>query len=338
VVEYMFSLENLISYFGDPAFGDRLERICFNALPGTFDVKMWAHQYDQQANGVLCNTGKHGWTNNSDSANIYGLEPNYGCCTANFHQGWPKYVSHMWMATYDGGLAAVAYGPCRVQAKVRGGAEVTLEVETDYPFSEKVKIRVGAAKPAAFAIQLRIPAWTTEGATVSVDESVETVVAGTFHTIEREWNDGDEIELNLPMPIRIERRYRGSAAVYRGPLTFSLRIGEEWRRVRGEDICPDFEVWPTTPWNYGLLLDSDKPEKSLEVATKPIGDYIFGQEYAPIEIRAKGRRIPGWQIENNNAGPLPQSPVKSSEPIEELTLIPYGCAKLRITEFPLLED
>ena len=69
---------------------------------------MWAHQYDQQANQVLCTVAKRHWTHQRRDSNLYGLEPNFGCCTANMHQGWPKFVAHLWMATPDEGLAAVA--------------------------------------------------------------------------------------------------------------------------------------------------------------------------------------------------------------------------------------
>ena len=54
-------------------------------------------------------------------------------------------------------------------------------------------------------------------------------------------------------------------------------------------------------------------------------------------MKVMGRRVSGWKIEKNAAGPLPQSPVKSSDPLEELTLLPYGCTSLRVTEFPLLD-
>ncbi len=337
VVEYMFSLECLLAALGDSSFADRLERICYNALPGTFDAKMMAHQYDQQANGVLCNDALHGWTNNGKNSNCYGLEPNYGCCTANFHQGWPKYISSLWMATTDQGLAAIAYAPCVVEAPVRDDAKARIEVDTNYPFEDSLKITVSLDKPSTFPIVFRIPSWTENPEIKVCDESV-SAEAGTYARVEREWNDGDVIQLKFPMPIRIERRFNDSVTVHRGPLTYSLRIGEDWRRYSGEDPCPDYEIYPTTPWNYGLLLDLENPEKSLQVHSKPLGDVIFGNESAPIEIHAKGRRIPEWQIENNNAGPLPKSPVKSSEPIEDIVLIPYGCAKLRITEFPLLES
>jgi uncharacterized protein len=50
----------------------------------------------------------------------------------------------------------------------------------------------------------------------------------------------------------------------------------------------------------------------------------------------KGRRLPGWGLEKGAAAPPPSSPVTSQEPLVELTLIPYGCTDLRVTEFPRL--
>lgn len=116
VVEAMYSLEVLLASVGEPALGDRLERLAYNALPATLTPDFWGHQYDQQVNQVVCGVlDEYPWTSNGPASNVYGLEPNYGCCTANLHQGWPKYVAHLWMRSEDGGLAAMAHGPCRVQ-------------------------------------------------------------------------------------------------------------------------------------------------------------------------------------------------------------------------------
>jgi DUF1680 family protein len=120
VVEAMFSFEQLMAIAGDPAFGDRLEKIAFNALPGALSGDMWAHQYDQQPNQVACDIRQRGWTTNGPESNVFGLEPNFGCCTANLHQGWPKFAASLWMATPDDGLAAIAYAPNEVHGVVKG--------------------------------------------------------------------------------------------------------------------------------------------------------------------------------------------------------------------------
>src|SRR5467141_1093780 len=162
----MFSLEIDMSILGDPAFGDRLEKIAYNALPGTLTADMWAHQYDQQANQVSCTLANRRWSTNGPESNIFGLQPNFGCCTANMHQGWPKLASSLWMATPDDGLAAIVYGPSEVSISLRGETQVTIEEQTNYPFRDSVTLGIKVAKPSSFPLVLRIPAWAA-GATVA---------------------------------------------------------------------------------------------------------------------------------------------------------------------------
>ena len=111
---------------------------------------MWSHQYDQQVNQVQCTINpEHGWSNNGPEANLFGLEPHYGCCTSNMHQGWPKFTAHLWMKTPDEGLAAAAWAPCRVETRLRD-VPVSLAVDTDYPFRETVELTVAPAARCDF--------------------------------------------------------------------------------------------------------------------------------------------------------------------------------------------
>jgi hypothetical protein len=277
VVEAVFSLAQLLSLTGDPAFGDRLERIAFNALPATFSPDMWAHQYVQQVNQVQCTINPDCmWSTNGPESNLYGLEPNYGCCTANMHQGWPKFTAHLWMRAPGDGLALMAWAPRAARLTTRGVA-VRGPLQTDYPFRETLRLTVDAERPVRFPLWLRVPAWAS-GATLRITGATpRTLRPGAFHKLERQWNGPTEITLHFPMRPRTTRRYNQALAIERGPLVYSLKLEETWTRVNADKPhreLPhgDFEVRPASPWNYGLLVDENRPEASITFQERPIGD------------------------------------------------------------------
>lgn len=344
VVEGMFSVEHLIAVLGDPALGDRLEKMTFNALPGAFDTSMWSHQYDQQPNQVLCSLQPRRWSSNGPESNLFGLEPHFGCCTANFHQGWPKFTSSLWMATRDGGLVAAAYAPNEVKTRVSDDVPVTIVEDTDYPFRDTITLTITPDRPTRFPLLLRIPGWApAAGVTLTVNGRADAsakLQPGTFHRLDREWHPGDRVVLRVPMQVRATRWFNESVALERGPLVFALPIGEDWRPATGlkhPAIAPakDWEVHPTTPWAYALAADPASLA-AIEVRERPVGPVPFSTKDAPVTLLAHARPLPDWTIVDGSAGPPPKSPVTSPASLEPITLIPYAAAKLRITAFPAL--
>ena len=336
VVETMFSLEVALHILGDATLGDRLEKLAFNALPGTLTDDMWAHQYNQEPNQVECSLHREPWTTDGPESNLYGLEPNFGCCTANFHQGWPKFAASLWMASSDDGLVAAAYAPSEVHTSIRGTPVHVIE-ETNYPFRGEIQLRIDADAPLHFPLRLRIPAWAV-GSTIHVNGQAQPAPApGSFARVEREWRRGDRVVLSLPMQPRVSRWFHDSVAVERGPLVFSYGIGEDWLKLRDRGMTADWQVYPTTEWNYALQLSAANPAEGITQAESEVGQIPFSLKAPPVTLSVPARKVSMWRAEDGVAGPVPQSPVKADGPLETITLVPYAAAKLRITAFPEVE-
>jgi len=346
VVELMYSLEKMIAISGNTSMMDHLEKIAYNALPTQVTDDFYSRQYFQQANQVMLTRHRHNFYEEDHHGGTdlcYGLLTGYPCCTCNLHQGWPKLVSHLWYATNGGGLAALVYAPCNITARVSGDVEINIREETHYPFEDKIRFHISTLNEVSFPFHLRIPGWCESPRLRINGNEIAFNVSEGMVILDRVWRDGDRVELELPMKVKLNRWVENSVSVERGPLLYALKIREDWTWVENSDKYGDFsEVRPLDPWNYGLLeaaiLDPDQGFELIRKA-KVSGYYPWTLITAPVALLTKGKRIPDWKLSREMAGPLPHSlPLKhlQGEEPEVIMLIPYGCTTLRITEFPVV--
>lgn len=275
------------------------------------------------------------------------------------HQGWPKFAASLWMATNDNGLAVVAYSPSIVKAKVGKGTEVTITEVTEYPFKGDIMLKINSPGSVRFPLYLRVPGWS-DPVNFNFRGRTITGIAGETVRLEEKWEDGDQITFRLPMEIRFEKRYNNSVSVLRGPLYFSLRIDKEFNSIKlnydnfGYKGSVDWEIRPKSSWNYGLMIDNINPDRGFKVAENPLTTYPFADKgdmvwsadsakymvwdkEAPVVITTRGMTIPGWSLKDNSADIPPVSPVMADSTPEVIQLVPYGSARLRITEFPVID-
>jgi hypothetical protein len=345
IVEFMHSFEMLERITGSPRWSDRCEDLAFNSLPTALTPDEKGLHYLTCPNQVILDhTNKAPGINNRGTMFSYSPGAVYRCCQHNVAMGWPYFAEELWLATPDNGLCASIYSASEVTARVGHGQEVKITEDTQYPFSEAISFTMTLSRATAFPLYLRVPRWC-DTPIVQINDSPANFDAkpGTFIVIQRKWTSGDRVTLHLPMKItlRVWHRNRDSVSVDRGPLTFALQVGERWQKYGSDADWPDYEVFPTTPWKYGLIVDAQNPAASFKVEQKE-GDLAhqpFTPDNAPIRLTASGKQIPQWKTDTNRLlEPLQQSPVKSDQPTQTITLIPMGAARLRISAFPVIGE
>lgn len=363
IVDEMYSIEKIIEILGDHSFADRLEALAFNALPACISSDFWSHQYNQQTNQVVISAKDRPWTSTGSHSNLFGLMPNYPSCLVNMHQGWPKYVQHLWMQTKDNGLMAISYSPCKISTKLKCGNKIQLNVITNYPFGNKIKIKIESADSYSFPVYLRIPNWAINS-TIKIGTKVFHPKAGSLQRLEESWSANNEIEVTFPMVVRTEKRFNESISVLKGPLYYALNVGSQYKQITLEDRFSksipymgsvDWEIFPTTQWQYGLLVKDNQLINVSEIQTNPLSRYPFSRKgeqvyneadkrYYPLTTESPNKifveacLIDNWALKNNSAAIPPKTIIRKNNKSTFIELIPYGCTRLRIAEFPHIKQ
>lgn len=350
VAGYVWSQVCLLSVTGEGRMADRLERAFFNAGPATVSRDFKTHVYFQSPNRFanLSPDFPHG---PRAGGGTYQRKHSPLCCTAALNRIVPWYVTHMWMATWDNGLVATGYGPCRVTALVANRVPIVIACKTDYPFNETIEMSVQPAREAVFPLSFHVPGWCT-APSLSVNGSPVTVErsARGFARVIRSWKPGDTVRLHLPMtaslrtgrdaasappydgahratPVTIpeEDSFRGVpyASVSYGPLLFALPIADTT-----DANTPD----PSARWQFAL--DVQAPGLTVERTAMP--DRWDWPLAAPLKLRANAVEV-AWNPDPK-APRLPLLPTPKSNPVEPVTLVPYGCTKFRISMFPVTAE
>ncbi len=328
VVEMMYSFELLYAVTGDPKWAERLELVAFNALPATLSDDMWTHQYDQMSNQIACIKfpGRSLFRTNRGDSHIFGLEPSYGCCTANMHQGWPKFTLS---AFIKNGNKITNVIPVPVSLNDNG---ISIKLDTDYPFNNEFRYTVNSDKDFEFII--RIPSFADK--IVLNGNNIEKTAELSFPV---KSGESKEIFLSYETEPHFVNRPHGLKTVRCGSLVFSLPIKYEKKMYeyvennveRKYPYC-DYEYIPQSDWNYGFA------DGSLKLSRNSISDIPFSSEKPPVTVTAKLAKI-DWGLEDGFETVCAKVPLKD-EPIgedEDISLYPYGCAKLRMTEMPFVK-
>jgi len=335
VVETMFSGSYLYQVTGNPKFADRVERITYNALPAEMTGDMWSRQYLQQENQIAAqNMSPNPFPNDGSYSNVFGLEPNYPCCTVNHPQGWPKFVSNAFLTTPDGtGLVHLYLGPFSTKTTLTGGNAVQVAVDTKYPFSDTLTTTITAQK--AFTYHVRVPSWVSGGTMTVNGRSAQPIKSDSNGLQSISVTAGTTtVVLNLPAPITTESRPHGSIAVQRGPLHYALDIPRNstvLAQNSEQTNAKDYQFEATAAWNYAIDPATLKFKQGSTSGNLP--SPIFDSHLPPVSITVTACPIQ-WATSGSLVATSPPQSPRCTGAQKTITLTPYGSTKLRIAEFP----
>lgn len=350
MVELAKNFYDLARISGDGRYFDRTEAVMLNHFPASFSPDYRQVHYLTAPNAPKQSNYYHHPTCNGGGTQRRSFQiftPNNRCCGHNTGMGWTWYGMNLWQKTADHGLAACLYADCRVETEI-DGESVQIRERTDYPFSGTVKITVEQGPKKRMPLYFRVPEWCRKlSLQINSRELRPVFQSGGFLKLERIWQAGDAVEIRLSMAIARESWSNGSLSIRRGPLYYSLKIGEDWRVVEDAGqyrhptphLWENYEVWPSTPWNVGLY-SPDGRESAVSVRVREVKETVAPQPWtlqeAPVVLEARVRQIPNWGLQDDTAAPLQPSPVFSGEETAAAQLIPLGCARLRISCFPIV--
>ena len=351
--EQMSSDEIMLQITGDPYWAENCEDVAFNSYPAAFMPDYKSLRYITCPNHVLSDSENHS-PGIQNGGPFLAMNPfSSRCCQHNHGFAWPYYAEHLVYATPDNGLAAVLYSSSMTKARVGDGTQIILEQTTNYPFEESVEFSVRTLKSVDFPLYLRIPSWTKSASVYVNGKRVKSKLDGKGYVcISRKWDNGDMVKLDLPMEItyRTWQVNKNSVSVNYGPLTLSLKIAERYEKKDSKETAisdskwqpnadpsawPSYEIYPDSDWNYALVINSPIKVKKSDW---PKDNNPFTLATVPLTFTAKGRKVPSWTLDEYKlCSVLPYECDPRSEVVEDITLVPMGAARLRISAFPTAE-
>lgn len=332
-VELMYSYEHILKIFGEAKFADKIEKIAFNALPAYFTNDMWCHQYNQQVNQIAAvEDPRMPWGTNEADANIYGLEPHFGCCTSNYHQGFPKFVANSWLKTVNNDIVSALFISSTLNTSIENKA-ISIELNTNYPFENCLNYQINNQEQIKFNLWIRIPDWCDHCNIQINNDSLQISESGTFYPVLIE--NSCIINIEFITTIKFTTRQNNAISIEYGALVFAYPLTPEINYIHQDKPYREFphcDIEMRSTDNCYIALNKELGAKIFRQPVSP--ELPYNPLQPPITIEVNGAEYKQRTINEVVMTEHPLSPLNNISADKRITLVPFGLTRLRVGEFP----
>ncbi|KAI6914787.1 hypothetical protein KC318_g461 [Hortaea werneckii] len=346
-VETMFSTAYLFRLFGDNDYAEKAERAAYNALPAAIMPDWWSHQYVTQTNQPWSqNLSAQPYYNVVPYGNVFGLEPNFPCCTVNHPAAYPKFFSSAVLSKGSEKLLHAFLVPFSLDTTINGSPG-KITCNTSYPFGHTLEYEFKAEKSFTFGV--RLPEWMADDLVI---QTRSQDIAVREHTQDVCWCSipAGQSKLSVALKKKIQvlpQPIQGTVAVYYGALLYALDIAHtvsetpalNWTDrtpLPADQIVPsvhDHTVLPVQNATWDIAIDPTQ----IHAVQDHIGESSAGANQSSVSLFVAATQIT-WPITNGTAGLPPTPPLEVSGSPFMAKLVPYGSARLHIAEFPTVRQ
>lgn len=278
------------------------------------------------------------------------VDTNYPCCTVNTPQGVPKFLSASFVNVGQDGLGHALLSPAHVTATLQNGARISIDCNTNYPFSNTLHYTISAS--SGFIFYMRVPSWHVRASSyLIIDNAPSQTLAPDPHTgmTAIHLHAGThEIRYVLSASLRFIHRTKDTISVYHGALLYALDVGQSIARPEPHDGSSRLPsrahediITNRRPWNIAidpssLEFHAAPPNASPE---EPLPSPIWSPGAPPSYITGKGCEIE-WPLLKGMPAPVPHAVDGRQRCIGkavDVVLRPYGSLKVHMAELPMVD-
>ena len=295
-IAWMAMSVEMLRMTGDPRVADELELSTLNQVVGL---------HAPRGDWCTYNTPMDGQRIPSTEDIAFQIRPGseqLNCCSVNAARGFGL-LSDWALMTDGNGVVLNWYGSSSLLTSIKE-TPVKLTQETEYPVGGRISLRIEPARALSFPLRLRIPHWSI-ATRVTVNGEPATATPGTYLAIDRTWQPGDRVAIELDMSLRYwrgEREYEGKSSIYRGPLLLAYeldqkapRFSRHWKtfdqthstRDAGATVEQDFDG-DEIAWRGSLFDDAGKARVSIDGQQIAVVDQFGPKPGEPFAWEKKG--------------------------------------------------